>query len=388
MLTQLTRLIPPQFQALVRYAIVGVAGTAVDVLTLFVLHDWAGVRVLPASAVAFVLAVIHNYLLNKVWTFQIKESHHRKFFLKFLSVALVGLALTLALMYLFVHVFQWHHILSKLLTSALVVLWNFSANKYWTFRIQKRAIRTTRDQSVDLSVIIPAYKETQRLPATLADVLAWVQAPDQAQQTIEIIVVDDGSGDDTAAVARTALSGYAHATVVSLPHNQGKGAAVAHGMALGHGGHLLFMDADNSTPLRDLSKLLPYATDHDIVIGSRHANRAQITVEQSPLRQRIGRLGNQLIQLMVLDGIDDTQCGFKLFSFEAAQQIFPRQKIHRWGFDIEALSIGRMLGYRIAEVPVTWAHCDGGQFSPLRDTVRTLLELVYIKLNIWTQRYH
>ncbi len=160
-------------------------------------------------------------------------------------------------------------------------------------------------------------------------------------------------------------------------------------MLAADGAWSIFMDADGSSPIWEIEKLLPYAkSDNDIVIGSRHTGRMNIKQGQSEFRKWIGRFGNGLIQAILLPGIDDTQCGFKLFPHSMSQSIFVRQKIKRWGFDFEALAIGRMLGANINEVPVTWNHVDGSQFNPVSDSLKTFIELVYIKLNIIFQRYH
>jgi dolichyl-phosphate beta-glucosyltransferase len=164
--------------------------------------------------------------------------------------------------------------------------------------------------------------------------------------------------------------------------NRGKGAAVRTGALAAQGATVLFMDADNATPLSEFEKLRPaLARGTDVVIGSRAVDRSQVKVHQPIYREAIGRIGNGLIQALVVPGIQDTQCGFKAFSQKAARKIFPMQAIERFGFDFELLFIAKKLGFPIAEVSVQWRDVPGSKLHPFKDTLRTFLELLVIRWN-------
>lgn len=231
---------------------------------------------------------------------------------------------------------------------------------------------------MDLSIIIPAFNEEKRLAHTVEDVHEFVKT---LGSEAEIIVVDDGSDDGTLALAQQ-LPGV---RVLQHTHNEGKGWAVRTGVLGAHGALILVLDADGSTPIHSLPKLTSELKD--IAIGSRYLPQSQIGISQSALRIRIGRLGNTLIRWLILPGIRDTQCGFKLFTREAAQCIFPKQTIRRWGYDMEILAIAKLHNLHIREVPVEWNHAEFSRLRPIRDALKTLSELVYIKFNLLLGRY-
>ncbi len=146
-------------------------------------------------------------------------------------------------------------------------------------------------------------------------------------------------------------------------------------------------DADNSTPIEEYASLIQKMRKNDIAIGSRYLKNSQVKRKQSASRIAIGRIGNFLIQMFLVDGITDTQCGFKLFTHHSAKEIFFRQKVTRFGFDVEVLVIANTLNYSIAEVPVSWFNSPESRFRPIRDAIRTFFDLLYIKLNLWSGRY-
>ena len=211
-----------------------------------------------------------------------------------------------------------------------------------------------------LSVIIPAYNEEKRIAKTLEEVREYLKNFDG-----ELIVVDDGSTDGTSAFSN-----------ISYPKNMGKGYAVKKGVERASGDLILFMDADNATPIREVEKLLKF--DSDIVIGSRYLHDSKIEKKQPLSRIMIGRLGNWVIRLLVLDGIKDTQCGFKLFKKNVAKELFSELQTHRFGFDIEILGRAQKKGLTITEVPITWLHNDNSRVRPIRDAFKTLADLIKI----------
>ena len=202
-----------------------------------------------------------------------------------------------------------------------------------------------------LSVVIPAYNEALRLPATLARVRHHLAA---RGVTHEILVVDDGSTDATADVARAAGD-----AVRLLRHepNRGKGYAVRRGMLAASGGRRLMTDADLSTPIEELARLeAELDRGFDVAIGSRAVAGARIEVRQPAYREAMGRLFNRLVRVLLLPGLLDTQCGFKLFSAEAAEASFGSCRLDGFSFDVEALYLARRRGLRVAEVPIVWRN--------------------------------
>ena len=225
-----------------------------------------------------------------------------------------------------------------------------------------------------LSVVIPAFNEAQRLPATLERVRAYLAA---RGAPFEVLVVDDGSTDGTASVARAA-GGPVH--VLRHEANRGKGHAVRAGMLAVQGARRLMTDADLSTPIEELARLeQELDRGFDVAIGSRAVPGARIEVHQPAYREAMGRLFNRLAQALLLPGVHDTQCGFKLFTAEAASAAFGACRLDGFSFDVEALYVARRRGLRIAELPVVWRN-DVATRVGLAGGAWAFLDLVRIKL--------
>jgi glycosyltransferase involved in cell wall biosynthesis len=216
-----------------------------------------------------------------------------------------------------------------------------------------------------LSIIIPAYNECSRLPGSLERVMDYMKGAGWEQW--EIIVVDDGSTDGTGEVAEAAHQANARVRVLRNPGNRGKGYAVRHGMLDSKMDWRLLTDADLSAPIAELEKLWNAVKDGvaEIAIGSRALDRSLIGVHQPGFRETAGKMFNFVMQIFIGLHIRDTQCGFKLFRGDAAIAVFERQRIERFGFDVEALFVARKLGFRIAEIPVRWNHVDGSKVGML-----------------------
>lgn len=228
------------------------------------------------------------------------------------------------------------------------------------------------------TIVIPAYDEEERIAPAVHAALAWLAPGDGDGQggAREVIVVDDGSRDATARVAREA-----GARVISLPLNRGKGAAVREGMLAASGDPVLFADADLATPIEAWAALRRrHDAGADVVIGVR--TRDTVTERQPLHRILMGKGGLLFAQVLLGHGASDTQCGFKSFRADAARRIFERLTVERFGFDMEVLVIARRLGLRIDEVPVPWAHDPRSRVRPGRDALRTLAEV----LQIWWRR--
>jgi len=229
------------------------------------------------------------------------------------------------------------------------------------------------------SFVIPAYNESGRLRPTLEAILGHAR---QQQWELEILVVNDGSSDNTAEIVREYAKAHAPVVLVENPGNRGKGYSVRNGMLHARGDICLFTDADLSSPIAEANKLFAaIAAGADIAIGSRWL-RAELQTERQPLyRQTLGRIFNLALRVILGLNFADTQCGFKAFRREAARRIFPLQKIERWGFDPEILFLARRAGLRVVEVPVVWAHSQGTRLHPFRDGMRMFVEVLRIRWN-------
>ncbi len=236
-----------------------------------------------------------------------------------------------------------------------------------------------------LSIVIPAYNESARIEATLDRVMSCVEAEGW---DAEVLVVDDGSKDDTGAIIQRWMVRYPRLHLVQNPGNRGKGFSVRNGLLQAAGDVVMFTDADLSAPMEEANRLLAaIKAGADVAIGSRWMDRTRQTIHQPLYRQFFGRCFNAITRGVMGLPFKDTQCGFKAFRREAAQVIFRLQRIERWGFDPEILFIARKLKYTIVEVPVTWGHDERSRMSYLRDGMKMLEEMAMIRSNSVRGRY-
>ena len=234
-----------------------------------------------------------------------------------------------------------------------------------------------------LSVVIPAYNEEGRLPSTLARVSEYLASRDDPY---EVIVVVNGSTDRTADVAKAAAERDPNLRLVLTPL-RGKGRAVKIGVGEALGERVLFCDADLSTPIEEAVGLADRLGDEfGVVIATREGSGSRRVCEPY-VRHLMGRGFNLLVRALAVPGIQDTQCGFKAFTRAAAHDIFPRQTLPGFGFDVEILYIARKRGYRILEIPVTWVYRSSSRVEPVRDTFRMFTDLLRVRLNDLRGRY-
>jgi dolichyl-phosphate beta-glucosyltransferase len=227
------------------------------------------------------------------------------------------------------------------------------------------------------SVIIPAWNEERRMPASLERIVAFVQ---EQPYDVEVVVVDDGSKDATAAIVEEFAQESTFVRLIRNPHG-GKGAAVKAGVTHARGQYLVISDTDLSVPIDELGKFLPPILDgYDVAIASREITGAQ-RIDEPQYRHLMGRAYNLLVRLVAVPGIQDTQCGFKAFRREVAHEVFPLQTIEGWGFDVEVLFIAQRLGYHVIEVPVTWYYGRESKIRPLHDTLGMVRDLWQVRLN-------
>jgi dolichyl-phosphate beta-glucosyltransferase len=235
------------------------------------------------------------------------------------------------------------------------------------------------------SIVIPAYNEAARITAALESVVACVR---ERAWRAEIVVVDDGSRDQTAEIVRSFARKAPEVRLLQNPGNHGKGYSVRNGLLHSFGEILMFTDADLSAPIEEADGLFAaIANGADIAIGSRWLERARQTIRQPLYRQFFGRCFNAVTRFVMALPYADTQCGFKAFTRSAAQTVFQLQTIERWGFDPEILFIAIKRGYRIVEVPVSWAHDERTRISYLKDGIRMLQDIAIVRWNALLGRY-
>jgi glycosyltransferase involved in cell wall biosynthesis len=237
----------------------------------------------------------------------------------------------------------------------------------------------------DLSIIIPAYNEEPRLPETLQRIAEYL--PTLGVRT-EVLVVDDGSTDRTAAVAESFRGKLTGLRVLSNGRNRGKGYSVRHGMLEARGEMVLFTDADLSAPIEEAEKLLtPLNNGYDVAIGSRAMDRSLISTRQSIFRETAGIIFNMIVRLVLRLPFVDTQCGFKAFRRERCRIIFEQQRIEGFGFDPELLYLARHHGLRAIEIPVRWGHSPATKVNMLGDSLKMFGDIFTIRWNAMSGRY-
>ena len=236
-----------------------------------------------------------------------------------------------------------------------------------------------------LSIVIPAFNESARIEDALERVMSCVA---ERRWDAEVVVVDDGSKDNTAEIVHQWMVRYPRLHLVQNPGNKGKGYSVRNGLLQAAGDIVMFTDADLSAPMEEAERLIAAIEDGaDVAIGSRWMDRTRQTIHQPLYRQFFGRCFNWITRTVMGLPFKDTQCGFKAFKRPAAQVIFRLQTIERWGFDPEILFIARKLKYVIREVPVTWGHDERSRMSYLKDGMKMLEEMAAIRINSLAGRY-
>lgn len=239
-------------------------------------------------------------------------------------------------------------------------------------------------ESPYLSIIIPAHNEEQRLPRTLEQIASFLT---QQAYAGEILVVENGSSDRTLQIAQEYTCRIPFLRVLHI-EQRGKGLAVKTGMLAARGTYRFFADADLSMPISEVNRFIPPALPQaEVVIGSREAPGA-VRYDEPQYRHLTGRVFNAIVRLLALPGLEDSQCGFKCFRGDIADEIFPLQTIPGWSFDVEVLFIARRRGYHIVEVGIPWYFNPGSKIRVVHDSLRMFLDLWNIRRNAWSGRYN
>jgi dolichyl-phosphate beta-glucosyltransferase len=239
-------------------------------------------------------------------------------------------------------------------------------------------------KEIYLSVVVPAYNEEKLIKSTLLDTIGFLF---KQIYDFEIIVVDDGSTDRTAKIVEELKASFKDLFLIKNDRNFGKGYSVKKGMLAAKGRFRLFMDADNSTNIKQIEHFIPFLeSGYDLVIGDRTLKESVIEKHQPFYKEVMGKMGNVLIKTLLTPGINDTQCGFKCFSGNLVENIFPRLTINRWGFDAEILAVANEFRYKIKTVPIVWKNRKESKVF-FRDYFLTLLDFLKIKINLIKKIY-
>jgi len=235
------------------------------------------------------------------------------------------------------------------------------------------------NEDIYLSVVIPAFNEVGRIEKSIRIIEKFLT---QAGYSYEIIVIDDGSEDRTWSILSELSEKSLHLIPYKNDKNEGKGYSVKRGVWLARGKFILFSDSDLSTPIEEITNLLPwFDKGYDIVIGSRGLKQSNIIVHQSFHRENMGRFFNWLVRLLIMNDFKDTQCGFKCFKRETIREIFIRQTIYRFCFDVEILFLAKLVGYKIKECPIQWINSPHSRVHTIKDPIFMMKDLLKIKLN-------
>ena len=230
---------------------------------------------------------------------------------------------------------------------------------------------------VEISVVIPVYNEENRIVPTLKKIKDYLE---KKSYPYEIIVVDDGSKDRTPEIIREIREKDNRVSLIRFLKNRGKGAVVKEGVLSAKGDYILFTDSDLSTPIEELDKLIFYIKEkgYDIAIGSRGLPKSKILIHQPWYREKMGKIFNMFVRLLVIPGIYDTQCGFKLFKGKIARRLFCLQRVSNLAFDVEILYLAKRFGYSVKEIPVHWINSSQSKVHLLSDSSRMLITLIKI----------
>ncbi|MBU2541562.1 MAG: glycosyltransferase family 2 protein [Candidatus Omnitrophica bacterium] len=240
------------------------------------------------------------------------------------------------------------------------------------------SIRNSHREKIDISIVIPAKNEAKRLPRFLMAVFDYCN---KSSKKYEIIVVDDGSTDETYEEALELKKLYLSLQVPSLKRNRGKGFAVKYGILRARGDIVLFIDADGSTLPDEIESNIRYFQEgYDIIIGSRNIKGKKQLIKARIHRRLMGKIFNFCVHRFLLKEIGDTQCGFKMFRQEIIKPLFSQVKIYGFGFDMEVLYLANKLGYKIKEVPIRWRHVRGSKVNVLTDSLRMFFNIFQIRI--------
>lgn len=386
-------------QQFIKYVLVGCVVTAIDMAALHLFYRVAGMPIKLSVVLGFMCGNISSFVFNKYFTFKNLSTEFIRQYAKYFLTSMTGLLWTLLLMTLFyeklalfANLSRYDYLLCKMLVAVIVMFWNFLIIRHWTlasyeFDSLPPLSHYGKQNRVFLSVIIPAFNEQNRLPATITAVSQWLS---RQSFSYEILVIDDGSTDRMLEVLKAQFAAEPSLKVYALPQNQGKGAAVRAGMLLAEGEYRLFMDADHQIRIDELDGFLPQIAPDRVLIGSKYAPAAAAVrgAKISLPRILVSRLGNLIIRVLLNLNVRDSQCGFKLFPAEIAEAVFRLQRLRGFAFDVEVLCLVRLYKAEVRENSIVLQPAEETRVRALRDSINVFADLLRVKLNIWRKVYH
>ncbi|NLU50313.1 MAG: glycosyltransferase [Syntrophomonadaceae bacterium] len=382
---------------LVKFGVVGILNTWIDyglfnvLITVTGVHDGPGVGLF--NLLGITLAATNSYFWNRNWTFAAGDEEYSWQTKRFVVATGLGMIINSLVVTAASRMINWlpvsaYLILngSKLLGAAISSAWNFITYRQWVFKPVPPVLVPSKEQWVPglVSVIIPAYNEMERLPKRLYRLALSLPR----YFPVEIVVVDDGSTDQTLAAVQAVAAQFPHVRCSGYRVNSGKGLAVRTGICAARGEFLIFTDADETFTEEHIVAVAERLFEGDkVVIGQRQASPGTRLLQESRWRHFCGRAFNLLVQALVLPGINDTQCGLKGFHREAAGEIFGRQRLRGFAFDVELLALARALHFDIVQVPVRAVHCKGSRVNRILTPVQMVWDVLRIKAALVVNTY-
>lgn len=381
-----------------KFGITGLVNTIIDfglfnlLVAMTGIHSGWQVGLLNAAAVT--AAMINSYLMNRRWTFN-EISHSRNSLMRFVLASIIGILINSLVVTAVSNLcrslpLSIYLVLNagKIIGAILSSTWNFIAYRNWVFQDVEELdcsfeVETAAVKGM-VSIIIPAYNESLRLPQRLRRLATSAQS----HVTVEIVVVDDGSTDNTRELVKEISQEFQFIRCLSYMPNQGKGYAVKTGMLNAQGEYIIFVDADETFSWEHIQQILDrLQAGQQVAVGARNSGGSGRVAGESRLRYLMGRTFNLLIQMVILPGCPDSQCGLKGFSREAAREIFSRQLLRGFAFDVEVLALARALQFDVAYVPVEASDCPGSSVNRFLSPFYMALDILRVKLNLGLRRY-
>jgi len=363
----------------IKFCVVGFFSALVDFSFYLLFTRIFFINYLFSAAIAFIIACTFNFYYNRLWTFRIDYGNKKDQYLRFLLVSTIGLFFTELILYILVEKFLWYDIFAKIIAIIIVTNLNFILKKNWAFKKKIKQFKIKEyKHSLDISVIIPVYNEEKVIENTILEIKNYLS---NNFDTYEIIIVDDKSIDNTLGV----LNNIKNIKILRNLRNHGKGYTVSKGVKNAKGFLILFMDADNSTSIKELDNFIKYKNDYDLLIASRGLINSKINIKQSIKKRTLGKLGNLMIRIIIFSRVHDTQCGFKLFN-NKVKYLFEKLTIEDWGFDFELIFLARKYSFNIKELPVEWNNNFDSKVK-WTDYLKTFTQVFKVRYNNLINKY-
>lgn len=359
-----------------RYLSVGFVASMVDLGLLYTLTERGNLYYLFAALWAFSVSILVSFILNKYFTFRCNcPKKAPRQFEQFMLISVLGLVINLSCLWFLVEFADINYLWAAVVAIGAAGIWNFIGYHSLVFA-KKQLFNFLHPAEYDVSFIIPCYNEVDRI-YNLELIFEFIK---KSNLSAGVIVVNDGSTDQTLEKLKHLSSGYDNLQVVSYLQNQGKGYAIKQGYRSAKGKYCLFCDIDNLGFYETLKTIIA-ELDHgyEIVIANRNLLKTSET-GQPWYRVFIGKVGNIIIRKLLQLNSSDTQCGIKGFQREILPTLLSQSVMQRWAFDVEWLMLAEKKGYKIKEIPIDWEHDHRSKFSPMKDSIPTFLDILRVKL--------